>query len=737
MLTAAVALGFGVPALAVDFELSDEVTGSIITSLSTGFQMRVSDRDPRNVGLYNGGTMHAASTDDGNLNFDKYDLFSQISSISTELSLKWRDFFVYARGTAFYDAVADFNDLAENGPSARPYRGEYNPKAQEDARYGAQMMDYLVGYNFDLGGHYGVVKVGNQVLNWGEALFTIGGISVINPIDVSKIRTPGAELRDALVPVPMVSASIDLFEGTSLEAFYQWGFEPFKLDACGSFFSFTDALCEGAEGISVLTDYGDTRSYNGGTGQDTAQFDRPNAVGGPRMVSVNMRLQDDKPDSVNDWGVALRTLVPELNNTEFQLYYMRYTSRLPSIKAVVPHDAQGTGHVSGTELVTNAPALLSGVLSGLGVTQLNGLSTALSGLLQTGVGATVTDIVQALVDPLAQPLVDSLIGNGSGGVYGTYPRSAVLDNLDRTILHKYYPSGIDMIGFAFNTLEEWTGVAINFEMSYKHNVPVFVSETDFVVRTYDAAGGVPIDPVTDAPITALGLPARNPGIAPIVKVPGEETPSLSGSGPDTVYLDRKQDMWLAAMRFTKLFAETDPLTALLGASQVTALVEFGAMYFDLDKSISYASYGQFGYSGFGTAPLTVAGLTVVPALLATDLPDYGIDGFYFPATGKKPTRWSGGVQGLIFWDYPDILTGVTLTPGIGFSAGLFGTTPSPQPGFTKSVNSVNLQLKAAYLANTSVTVNYFKSWGGGGGDGGSRNPYLDRDFVGLTFNYQF
>lgn len=737
-LTAVAALCAAVPALGYEFDLTDEISGSIITSLSTGFQMRVADRDPRNVGLYNGGTMHASSTDDGNLNFDKYDLISQISTVSTELSLKWRDFFLYARGTAFYDSVADNNDLAANGPEERPYRGRLNPSAHDAARYDAEMLDYLVGYNYQIGDRYGVIKVGNQVLNWGEALFTIGGISVINPINVSKIRVPGAELRDALIPVPMISNSIDLFSGVSLEAFYQWGFKPFKLEACGSYFSFTDALCDGAEGISVLTDYGDSRAFNAGTGQNPMAYDQPSYAGGPELFSVNMRLQDDEPSSVNDWGVALRALVPELNNTEFQLYFMRYTSRLPSLKAVVPRNARSTGGVaagqlSGTEVVTNAPNLIGGVLSGLGVDQLNGVLSSLNNLL----GTQVTDIVAALADPLAQPLVDALIDNGAGGAYGTYPRSIVLENLDNTVIHKYYASGINMIGFAFNTLEEWTGVAINFEVSYKHDVPVFTSETNFIVDTYDAAGGVPIDPVTNAPITALGMPARNPGIAPIVTTPGTDVPSTSGNGPSTVYLDRKHDMWLGSMRFTKLFASTDPLTTVLGASSVTALVEFGALYFDLKDNLKYASSGQFGYTGFGTAPLNIGGLTVVPPLMATDLPDYGDYGFFFPETGKAPTRWSGGVQGLIFWDYPDILTGVTLTPAIGFSSGLFGITPSPYPGFTKGVNSVNLQLKAEYLSNTSVILNYYKSWGGGGGEGGSRNPYIDRDFVGLTFNYQF
>ena len=55
--------------------------------------------------------------------------------------------------------------------------------------------------------------------------FIQGGINTINPVDVSAIRVPGAELREALLPEGMVTFSVGTSENTSLELLwlYDWG----------------------------------------------------------------------------------------------------------------------------------------------------------------------------------------------------------------------------------------------------------------------------------------------------------------------------------------------------------------------------------------------------------------------------------------------------------------------------------------------------------------------------------
>ncbi|MDD3443780.1 MAG: DUF1302 family protein [Zavarzinia sp.] len=714
---AALATGLATTALAVDFDLTDEISGSLIVSLSTGAQFRMADRDPRNYGYYNrpeaeqgSGGLISAGNDDGNLNFDKYDIISQITTASAELSLKWKNYFLFTRGVAFYDSVAANNDLADWMPEQRVYTsGRYPDGASNKADWDAKILDYYIGANFEVFDRYLTIKVGSQILNWGEALFTINGISVINPIDAAKIRTPGAELKDALIPVPLVTVSYDLVEGLSMEAFYQLDFEPYKLDACGSFFSFTDNFCDGVKYSSSFTDPQDSRSYTSGTGMNPTDYDDPNSV----MLAANGPIQQDDDPNVNDWGVALRYFVPELNNTEFQFYYVNYTSRLPSLKAVAPQQyAQGTGELN---LAALPAPLVDDLLDTVAQGNLDALSSALSQIL----GGPVSDLVGALTGPVTSQLVDP--------PYGTAPRSTVLQNLENGSLYMYYPENINMLGFALNTTYDPLGVAINAEISYKHDAPVWFSEPGFLAAVYDGAGGVPIDQATKAP-TPLGV--RNPGIAPLLDTEYQQFDNQYTPGRSQT-LDERHDVWQAAIRFTQIRGGTDWITSLLGANQLFALVEFGALYIDLNKETQYASYGQNGFSSFQTRPLAAGGIEILPPIQATSL------GTMFPETGKQPTRWSGGVQGLFFWDYPNIMSGVTLTPSIGFAHGLFGITPAPNPGFTKSVTSMNFGLKFDYLQQWSLNINYFKSWGGGGGTGGSRNPYIDRDFVGFSVSYVF
>ena len=80
------------------------------------------------------------------------------------------------------------------------------------------------------------VRVGNQVINWGESLF-VQGINQINPIDLTSLRRPGTEIRDAFLPVRALSANLGLGGGSSLEAFYQFQWSPANLDSCGTYWS--------------------------------------------------------------------------------------------------------------------------------------------------------------------------------------------------------------------------------------------------------------------------------------------------------------------------------------------------------------------------------------------------------------------------------------------------------------------------------------------------------------------
>ncbi|MCW0181313.1 MAG: DUF1302 domain-containing protein [Zavarzinia sp.] len=731
-------LAMATSAAAYDFELGDEITGTVITTLSVGAQMRMADRDPRNVGYYNGGRYTPADADDGNLNFDKYDIVSQLTTVRSELRLKWRDWFATISGEAFIDSIAMNNQLAENGPAERPWRGRYSPRAKDKADWDATLREYYVGTNLDVFGNNLQIKLGNQILNWGEALFTLNGISVINPIDVTKILTPGAELKDALIPVPMIKLAYELADGPSFEAFYQFDFEPARLPVCGSFLSFNDNLCEGSSGTSVFTDYGDTRSFTAGR-DDPADYDNPPAPygSGPRALSTSLPLHRIDDPSGGDWGVAMRYFMPELNNTEFQLFYVNYRSRLPSVYFQAPeHYAAGTGEV---DLATAPAGVLGSALSALGLEQQQALTSVIGQLVPgfvTG-GNLASDILSPAVAPILSAAIEPSLG--------TLPRSTVFENLENSNFYQYYPDDIAMLGLAFNTTENWSGIAINGEISYKHDVPVLISAPAFFGQAINQAGGIPIDqgaynaqlPIGPTTIGGTTLPndplyVKNFGIAPIADGPAGETFDDQYIPGRIIRADRRHDVWQAALRLTKIFGGTDWVAEVTGASSIIALVEFGALHVDLKDGYPYAAYGQNGFSGFYSRALNLTSVAEVsPRVPVTALGDPFWD------TGKLPTRWSGGVQGLFLFDYPNLIDGVKLTPSIAFSHGLFGNTPAPLPGFTKSMTAILLGLRGDFSQSFSVSVSYFKSFGAGGGTNGSRNPFIDRDFLGVAATYQF
>jgi hypothetical protein len=297
---------------AVEFEYGD-VSGSVINTVSAGMQIRAEQRDRRFVSPANGGLPIpglSTNSDDGNLNFDQGDIVSAPLRLTTEFDAKWRKFGVYARGSAFYDTVLDRNDLAVNGPASRPYRGKLNPQAYDAASKGAEVLDLYARGEFDVAGNPFNIRVGQQTVTWGEALVTQNGINIINPLDATKLNTPGAELRDGLTPVPMVWASYRVAEGLSFEGFYQWQFRPLKNNIPGTFFSTSDAGSPETVGLGgVASSAGDCRAA-GFCFRETA----------PR---------DD--DDEGNFGFAARYFSQELNNTEFGLYYAHYTSRFPSL----------------------------------------------------------------------------------------------------------------------------------------------------------------------------------------------------------------------------------------------------------------------------------------------------------------------------------------------------------------------------------------------------------------------
>jgi hypothetical protein len=184
---------------------------------------------------------YSVNRDDGDLKYDKGDAFSNAFKITSELSLKYNDWGAFARATYFYDFEnATRDDLTEI--------------AKEKVGKDFRLLDAFIYKDFTLGSHKGSFRIGRQAVSWGESTFIQNGINVVNPIDVSRLRVAGAELKEAFLPIDMLWGSFSFTDNLSMEAMYLLEFEEIEIDASGTYFSSNDFASPG--GTYVMLGFG-------------------------------------------------------------------------------------------------------------------------------------------------------------------------------------------------------------------------------------------------------------------------------------------------------------------------------------------------------------------------------------------------------------------------------------------------------------------------------------------------
>lgn len=152
--------------------------------------------------------------------------------------MKYGDTGIFVRGKYWYDFALQNEDL--------DFKNVSNDNRKEGAKSsGGQILDAFVYHNYTIADQPGNVRLGKQVVSWGESTFIGGGINSINPIDVSAFRRPGAEIKEGLIPVNMFYVSQTLTDNLSAEAFYQLEWDQTVVDNCGTFFSQPDVIADG------------------------------------------------------------------------------------------------------------------------------------------------------------------------------------------------------------------------------------------------------------------------------------------------------------------------------------------------------------------------------------------------------------------------------------------------------------------------------------------------------------
>lgn len=333
---------------------------------------------------------YSTNGDLGNLNYDPGEAFSQVIKGFHELRVN----------ADTYGAVVSFmyyKDFAAEGIGYKdPVTGEvFDPckddKAKELVCEDFRILDAYIYADFDFNDGLNPlsIKIGEQVLSWGESTVIPHGINV-TPVDIARLKAPGSDLKEAFIPVGMVWANLGITENVSLEAFYQYEWQQTYLPVPGSYFSTNDFVGDGGQYNGIQLNFASNPDMNSagviagvneiGKLLATGQIDAETAAGMyvsgyASKYAVRANDQDIKAKDEGQFGVKLGWFAEDLNYTDFGFYYINYHSRRPLISGkssdfsagAIGQDlgiiaaAQGTGGLTTTQF-SNLNAFTKGII---------------------------------------------------------------------------------------------------------------------------------------------------------------------------------------------------------------------------------------------------------------------------------------------------------------------------------------------------------------------------------------
>ena len=408
------------PAFGVTFNIG-EIEGQFDSALSVGASWSTESADKDLIGFNNGGRGLSQTSDDSKLNFKRGETFSKIFKGVHDLELRYGDTGVFVRGKYWYDF--------ELKDESRPFKDISDSNRKEGAQSsGGEILDAFIYHNYAIGNQPGSVRLGKQVVNWGESTFIGNSINSVNPIDVAAFRRPGAEIKEGLIPVNMFFVSQSLTDNLSVEAFYQLEWDQTVVDNCGTFFAQPDIVADGCDdNLRVLRSRSSLPAAAlGAAGLFGVDINEEG-------VLLNRGADRDARDS-GQWGVAFRYLFEPLD-TEFGFYAMNYHSRAPIFSAQAGSEAAYTAidrfvAAAPAARASLAPLLAAGAgnyfleypedirLYGISFSTTLPTGTAWSGEISYRPNAPLqlnsTDIVYAGLQPLTDMPITGSIYAGSG-----------------------------------------------------------------------------------------------------------------------------------------------------------------------------------------------------------------------------------------------------------------------------------------------------------------------------------
>ncbi len=314
---------------------------------------------------------YSANGDLGNLNHDPQRFFSTLFKGTHELDINAGDYGFFTRFMYFYDDAAHEEKAWRHPLTNKQSRLCDDKEAQKQLCKDLRLLDAFIYADFTLGDDIPVsLRLGDQVVSWGESTLISHGINSINPVDIARLKAPGAELKEAFIPVGMLWGSVGLSENLSFDFYYQYEWEKTWLPAPGSYFSTNDFAGDGgynnniqlgftanpdinadylisdlnnqiapylkanASEISalqqIMADPNSSEQQRADAGAAFYQITAPYYAYGTK-VAIKAPNNNVEPDDGGQYGLKFSYYSPELNDSEFSFYHMNYHSRRPLI----------------------------------------------------------------------------------------------------------------------------------------------------------------------------------------------------------------------------------------------------------------------------------------------------------------------------------------------------------------------------------------------------------------------
>lgn len=689
------------PALAFRFEVGD-VEGSWANLFTVGGSWRMQDRSTLLVGKSNldpglcldqrclgfedapptaeqleylaAPGIYSINGDDGTLNFDKGDLVAAAAKLTSDLSISYGDYGLFARSYLFFDTLyTDFEEFHPNratGPrpeNREPQTVRWPGEQRSEIGTSFELMDAYVYGSFTLPGEYDVsARLGNNLVNWGESTFlVINSINTINPPLESRIFVPGYDFKEVFQPVPMLFLSTQLTETISAETFYQLSWKGLRTAPPGSFFATSDIGVPGGTFASL--------PY-ASNAEDPDQLERIQGAGNlvetfdlTRTSLTILREADREPSDNGQYGLSLKWFSEALGNTELGFYYVNYHSRLPYASATAAYR---------------------------------------SCIRPEDPGQQPDQQDFAACNSASNPAITGM------SKQERYENSLDLLPLDSVDFFLEYPEDIQLFGVSFNT--NFGDVAIQGEYAFRPNLPVQVDLEDLV-----NAALRPAFPRENEDIGELlfGAPAG-------VIVPGQDT-----AVPDLIESRLRGNPDVQPRQYVRGYEElavgqlSTALTYVFGpgnviaADQIISLLELGfTQIFDLpgkDRAV---------FEGPGTDTAPFPGRRELNNQLPTN-PEQQARGYV--------DDFSWGYRVYLQASYKSVLDLFTIEPQLLFFHDIEGVGPGPGANFVEGRREINFSTSVLY-GQYRATTGYI--WYTGASE---YNLRRDRDYATLALRYEF